>query len=233
MTVWQQFSEIISRLPDAVSSVVEYLVEAVTSSACREHRRQVAFTAAMIALSAKMAKADGIVTAAEVAVVERLFNVPAEEKRNVARLFNLAKQDVAGYEYYARRIRSLYPDDPDTLADILDGLMFIAAADGAVHDRELEFLETVRDEFRLDQRTFARLMARHVETPSTSPYLVLGLDPGAHPDEVKRAWRRLASEHHPDKLLARGLPADFIRLATERMAAINAAYAAIARQVPA
>ena len=230
MTVWQQFSEIISRLPDAVSSVVEYVCEAVCSPFCAEHRRQVTFTAAMIALSAKMAKADGIVTADEVEVVSRLFNVPPEEQRNVARLFNLAKQDVAGYQYYAARIKSLYGDDIDTLSDILDGLMFIAAADGIVHERELVFLRDVRGLFAISERTFARLMARHTQTPVDSPYAVLGLDPGADADEVKRAWRRLASEHHPDKLQARGLPSDFIRLATERMAAINAAYAAIARQ---
>lgn len=230
MTVWQQFSEIISRLPEAMTSVVEYVCEAVCSSLCTEHRKQVAFTAAMIALSAKMAKADGIVTADEVEVVDRLFDVPPEEKRNVARLFNLAKQDVAGYQFYASRIKSLYGDDVDTLADILDGLMFIAAADGIVHEHELVFLTDVRAIFAVSERTFARLLARHAKTSQESPYAVLGLEPGADPEEVRRAWRRLAVEHHPDKLLARGLPSDFIRIATERMAAINAAYAAIARE---
>lgn len=230
MTFWQQFSEIISRLPDAVTSVVERVVEAVRATLSPEARRQVAFTAAMIALSAKMAKADGVVTADEVAVVNRLFQVPPEERRNVARLFNLAKQDVAGFEFYAARIRALYADDPAPLEDILDGLLIIAAADGAVHERELAFLETVRTIFAVPRATFARLLARHARADKNCPYAVLGLTPGADPDEVKRAWRRLAAEHHPDRLQARGLPADFIRIATERMAAINAAYREIARQ---
>jgi DnaJ like chaperone protein len=59
---------------------------------------------------------------------------------------------------------------------------------------------------------------------------VLGLPPGADDATVKKAWRRLVAEHHPDRLQARGLPADFIRVATERMATINAAYSAITRQ---
>lgn len=231
MTFWKQFSEIISRLPDAVTCVVECVVDAIRGTLSFEARRQVAFTAAMIALSAKMAKADGVVTTDEVDVVNRLFEVPPEERRNVARLFNLAKQDVAGYEYYASRIRALYADDPDSLADIIDGLIIIAAADGAVHEAELAFLETVRSIFEVDRQTYGRLLARHARADRNSPYAVLGLQPGADLSEVKRAWRRLVAEHHPDRLVARGLPADFIRIATERMAAINAAYNELAHQM--
>lgn len=230
MTFWQQFSAIIARIPDAVTCVFQCVVDVLRETLSPEARREVAFTTAMIALSAKMAKADGVVTADEVAIVERLFQVPPEEKRHVARLFNLAKQDIAGYEYYAERIRALYESDMDTLEDILDGLFVIATADGSLHDAELAFLETVAAIFRMPQTAFHRIFARHVGEDARCPYAVLGLPPDADDAAVKKAWRRLVAEHHPDRLLARGLPADFIRAATERMATINAAYSAITRQ---
>jgi len=230
MTVWTQLSEIIARLPEAVTSLIDSLVEAVRGTVGSEARRQIAFTASMIALAAKMAKADGVVTSDEVEVVRRLFVVPEAERRNVARLFNLAKQDVAGYEAYAGRIRRLFDDDPAMLEDILDGLFVIAAADGHIHEDEVAFLRTVSSVFEVPRPAFARIMARHVKAGRDDPYAVLGIPPGSDPQDVKRAWRRLVSEHHPDRLHARGLPADLIRVATERVAAINAAYASIVRE---
>nr|WP_245585337.1 TerB family tellurite resistance protein [Pleomorphomonas koreensis] len=233
MTFWQQFSAVIARIPDAVTCVFQCVVDLLRDTLSPEARRGVAFTSAMISLSAKMAKADGVVTADEVAVVEKLFQVPPEEKRHVARLFNLAKQDIAGYEYYAKRIRALYETDMETLEDILDGLFVIATADGHLHDDELAFLQTVAAIFRVPEAAFHRIFARHAAGDARCPYAVLGLAPGADDATVKKAWRRLVSEHHPDRVQARGLPADFVRVATERVAAINAAYSAITRQAAA
>ncbi|MBS1166312.1 MAG: djlA [Proteobacteria bacterium] len=99
-----------------------------------------------------------------------------------------------------------------------------------IFDNELVFLETVAAIFRLPQAAFHRVFARHVGEDARCPYAVLGLPPDADSEAVKKAWRRLVAEHHPDRLQARGLPADFIRVATERMATINAAYSAITRQ---
>jgi hypothetical protein len=82
----------------------------------------VAFTIAMIALSAKMAKADGIVTRDEIEAFDRLFRVPADERANVHRVFNLARRDTAGYEAYASQIAGLYRGNPAVLEDIMDGL---------------------------------------------------------------------------------------------------------------
>ncbi len=232
MSLWTRLSEIVSRLPfaETVCGAFDSMVEAVRATLSPVERKQVAFTISMIALSAKMAKADGVVTSDEVSVVKRLFVVPDSEQRNVARLFNLAKQDVAGFEAYAERIQGLHSDEPMLLEDIIDGLFVIAKADGLVHERELVFLERVAQIFRFSAAAFGQIMARHVKLDMADPYAILGLPRGADPAEVKRAWRQQVSESHPDRLIARGVPAEFIKIATDRVAALNAAYERIERQ---
>jgi DnaJ like chaperone protein len=192
-----------------------------------ETRRKVAFSVALIALSAKMAKADGIVTADEVAAFRSIFSVPAAEERNVSRLFNLAKRDVAGFESYASRVAALYHDDRAGLEDVIDGLFFIAKADGAVHEAELVYLEDVAAIFGFRGADFERIAVRHVIPEEGDPYLVLGASRAWPLSEIRGLYRRLVAENHPDRVIARGLPAEFVAIANDRMAAINAAWARI------
>lgn len=232
MSLWSCLSEVVSRLPfvAGIGGFIDRVAEVVRATVSPAERRQVAFTVSMIALAAKMAKADGVVTSDEVEVVKRLFVVPDRERANVARLFNLAKEDIAGFEAYAERIEALYRDDPAMLEDILDGLFVIAAADGVVHERELAFLERVADILHVSMAAFGRMMVRHVRPDAADPWVVLGVPRAAGLAEAKRAWRRKVGENHPDRLIARGLPAECIRIATDRVAALNAAYERIERE---
>ena len=189
-------------------------------------RRQVAFSMALIALSAKMAKADGIVTAAEVAAFEKMFAVPPAEERNVARLFDLAQRDVAGFESYAAKVASLYGGDGECLEDVLDGLFAIAGADGAVHEAEYAYLERVSQIFGIDAAGFERIASRHVLPEEGDPYVVLGVERSSDLDLIRARYR----ENHPDKLIARGIPPEAAAIAHERMAAINRAWERIERQ---
>jgi DnaJ like chaperone protein len=178
----------------------------------------------MIALSAKMAKADGVVTGDEITAFKQLFEIPDAERRNVARLFNLAKQDVAGFEAYARKIAGLFAEGAEIFEDIVDGLFHIAKADGMVHEDELAFIARVAQVFGLSEAAFARISSRHVVPEEGDPYLILGIDRAASNDDVKRHYRRIVQETHPDKLMARGVPAEFIAIATAKLAALNGAY---------
>ncbi|ODN66216.1 TerB family tellurite resistance protein [Methylobrevis pamukkalensis] len=232
MTLWSRLSELLDRLhvTDYVGAMIDHVVALVRETFGGEARRQVAFTVSMIALAAKMAKADGVVSDKEVDVFRRIFVVPDDEKRNVARLFNLARQDVAGYDIYASRIERLHSGDLVILEDILDGLFMIAGADGQVHEREILFLEHVAAIFRIRAHAFDRILSRHVHSDGGDPYVVLGIPRGTHPAEVKRHYRKLVMEMHPDKLIARGVPAECVRLATERLASLNGAYERIEKE---
>ena len=193
----------------------------------RESDPGVVFTIAIIALSAKMAGADGTVTEEEFAIFRRVFGVPPEEETNVRRIFNLARQDIAGYEVYAGQIANLFKDNPAMLEDILDGLFEIAKSDGVLHPNESAFLERVSDIFGFAPNEFRRIRASHFAPELTDPYVILGLSYTANEDEIRCTYRRLVRENHPDSLMARGVPEEFIKLANDKLAAINTAYAKI------
>ena len=111
MSIWSRISDAISALAsgEGLSVVFEKLRT--------RPDRTVAFTIAVIALGAKMAKADGHVTRDEVTAFTEVFHIPAEEEANAARLFNLARTDIAGFEEYAERIKAMYDDNDPTLTN--------------------------------------------------------------------------------------------------------------------
>jgi len=224
MNLWTWIGAAAESSTEAVGAVIDWLGGQLGAIADPVARKQVAFSVALIALSAKMAKADGIVTSAEIAAFERVFAVPAREERNVARMFELAQRDVAGFESYARKIAAIYGDDRESLADVIDGLFAIAAADGAVHDAEYVFLERVAAIFGIEGRAFEAIAARHVVPEEGDPYLALGVDRSLSLAEISARYRSLAAENHPDRLIGRGLPPEAEAIAHERMAAINLAW---------
>jgi DnaJ like chaperone protein len=191
---------------------------------------QVAFTVGVIALGAKMAKADGVVTLDEVNAFKDAFKVPEAEMHNVARIFNLAKQDPAGYEAYAEQLATMFKGNRKVLEDVLDGLFHIAWADNELHPREEEFLARVAKRFGFTETEFTHIEARQALTEERNPYHVLGVTSRISNDELKSRYHTLVTEHHPDALIARGVPSEFVTLANKKLAAINEAYHTIAKE---
>ena len=139
--------------------------------------RRVAFTVAVIALSAKMAKADGKVTRDEIAAFRERVDIPASEVAQVGRFWDLAR---------------------------------------------------VAEIFGFTQEDFQRMMALHA-TDGPKPWDILGVDPDISDDALRRHWKALVRDHHPDRLMADGMPEEFIAAANDRLARINAAYDVMAR----
>lgn len=218
MTLWDRILEALARL--APGERLSALFDRLRAPP----ERSVAFTIAVIALGAKMAKADGTVTQAEVAAFREVFTIPPEELENAARVFDMARTDVAGFEDYAARIASMFDDDSSVLRDLMEGLFYIAIADGTYHPAENDYLDRVAQIFGLSDQEFRSLRTRFV--PGTEPdcWEVLGVTPDTPLDEVRATWRRLVRETHPDRMMARGLPEEAIKLAEKRLIAINSAW---------
>ena len=195
-------------------------------------RRRIAFTIAVIALGAKMATADGVVTRDEIAAFGEVFQVPPGEEAHVRSFFDLARKSTAGFESYARQIGRLFAGDRGVLENLLGGLFHIALADGRIFPAEDAYLRQVAQHFGFDAVDYARIRALHVPAErdaSEDPFTILGVAPGAPASAVREAYHRLARENHPDLLVARGLPPECIALATARVVRINAAYDKIIR----
>ncbi len=232
MSVWQRLGTFLGSFTER-TGVAGSLVNALDPDNWLPGGRDAAFTLALIGLSAKMAVSDGVVTASELRAFQRTVEIPARIEQQVDRLFKMAQQDVAGYETYAKKIGRFFEDSPDTLEHVLDGLFFIASADGMIHEAELDYLKSVSDIFGFDDARFEQLAAQHVVIDDSSdPYILLGLAPNADRAEVRRVYRLLVAEHHPDRLIAKGVPEELLDMATARMQAINAAYSRIMKTQP-
>lgn len=226
MSIWSQLAELITEYAsDAFTSVVETVRTVFEGDP--ETRRQVGFSVAMIALSAKMAKADGVVTEDEVRAFQQIFEVPREEFNNVSRLYNLAKQDVSGFHSYAGKVKKLFPEEKQILEDVMDGLFHIAKADGLYHENELAFMDDVAGIFDIESRQYERIKLRHMEPEDGNPYLLLEAQSEWNDDQLKSHYRKLVSENHPDRMIARGVPAEFVAISNERLAQINKAWGRI------
>ena len=188
---------------------------------------QIAFTVGVIALGAKMAKADGLVTEDDVNAFKETFKVPEGE---IARIFNLAKQDVSGYEAYADQLATMFKGNRKLLEDVLDGLFHIAWADNNLHPREESFLADVVKRFGFTEKEFTAIKARQALAEKRNPYHALGVSADISNEALTSHYRKMVMENHPGNLVARGVPKEFVTIASKRMAAINQAYAAIAKQ---
>lgn len=216
----------------ALRSALDRLLSRIGLGPCPEGRQAentVAFTVAVVALAAKIAKADGVVTRVETEAFARVFALPDNESRNAQRVFDLAKQDVAGIDSYARQIASLLADQPQLKRDVFEGLFHIAAADGILHHDEERHLRDVAEIFGLSDLDYRSVRAFFVDDPD-DPFTVLGIRHDVPDDQIRARYRRLVRENHPDALIARGVPQEFIDMATRKIAAINAAYEAIAKE---
>lgn len=234
MSIWTRIAEALSAL--AAGEGLSVVLDRLRNAPAPE--RSIGFTIAVIALGAKMAKADGTVTRDEVSVFRRIFAMAPEEEANAARVFNLARQDVAGFDTYARKVAALFrkedealcADDRNVLIDLLEGLFAIAMADGAYHPQEDTFLEQVATIFGLDARCYRVVRARFVDGAPRDPYDVLGIEPDATIADARAAWKQAVRDSHPDAMIARGVPAEAVKLAERRLIAINEAWEAISAQ---
>ncbi|RZO65372.1 MAG: molecular chaperone DjiA [Parvularculaceae bacterium] len=219
MNIWENLGSVLEKVQDRTFGAV---FDAI--SAAKTRRDETAFSVALIALSAKLAKADGIVTDDEIQAFRDFFAFPESEARKVKMIYELAQQDVAGFDHYLRKVRRLFAEQPAVLEDVIDCLFHVAAADGVAHPHEIALLEQAAEIFDLSAASMRRIKAAHLGAEKNDPFIILDVQDDVSVAGLQVAYRALAREHHPDALIARGVPVSLVKIAEGRMAAINDAY---------
>ena len=212
-------------LPSSIEGVLG--IRNVFGRMMRFHDRRVGFTIAIIALGAKLAKVDGTVTYEEVRAFRTLFQVPDSEQKNVARVFNYASRTSIGYEHYARSILRAAGPGSKMLEHVVEGLFYIATADGILSLSERRYLIRVSTIFGLSRRSLRARLRFYSEHATGNPYQVLGVSEAATLDDIKRVWRQRVKSCHPDVLIADGVPEEAIRITGARLIKYNQAWETI------
>ena len=218
MSVWTRISDAMAALSKGES------LTTVLDKLSTKPERSVAFTIAVIALGAKMAKADGLVTKDEVAAFRQVFHIAKRDEAQAARVFNLARQDVSGYEAYAATVAAMFKDEMPVMENLVEGLFHIAMADGQYHPAENDFVHNVAKRFEIEDGAFRAMRTRFVPDAPPDAYDVLGVTPDTPLEEVRKIWRQKIRETHPDILISKGLPEEAITMATKKMIAVNQAW---------
>jgi DnaJ like chaperone protein len=197
-------------------------------------RRDQLFALSVVVLSAKVAKVDGPVVRAEIDAFKRQFRIPPEAVADVGRLFDQARDSADHADSYARQLGDAFADSRGLLEDVMAALFVIARADKPINLRETELLRRIHAGFGLDAAAWDRASGATPRAPAQAPtddaYATLGVARSASDDEVRAAWKALVRANHPDGLAARGVPAEFIARATDKVAGINAAWDRIKRE---
>lgn len=224
---WQFLKNAVVAYGGGLRSALDNIKEAFgLEGASTPAQSRVGFTIAVVALAAKMSKADGVSLPVEAEAFKRQFKVPESECGHVRKLYEMAARDIAGYDVYAAQIARILEQQPELKLSVLESLFHIASADGILHPGEDRYLAHVAEilgftecEFRCVRRGFVR--------DADSPYEVLNISPAATDKEIKARYRELVKSHHPDALVSKGVPPEFLASAERRMVAITAAYEAI------
>lgn len=224
MSIWYRISQALAALAagESLAEVFQRLKSPPEQSA--------GFTIAVIALGAKMAKADGTVTRNEVRAFREVFHIPRAQEENAAKIFNLARQDVAGFELYAEKIYKMLSNKPAVLYDLLEGLFHIAIADNSFEEEEDHFLEVVRKIFKVNDQQFRILSARFIPNQILDPYAVLGIEQETPTSDIEKVWKKHIFETHPDRMQARGVPVEAVKLVEKRLIQINEAWGKIKKE---
>ena len=193
-------------------------------SQINQNQKQQIFTISFIILSAKLAKSDGKVTEDEIRAFKEKFKIPKSEINKVGKIFNEAKKDVYGYKQIADQVGLLFSDNKVLLEELLNNLFYIAASDGQISLKEIDLLKSISVSFKFSEKDFQRIFQMNLNNKDADPYKLLGVNRTDDDKIIRKKWILLNKEHHPDNLIAKGMPKEFIEQSNKELASINLAY---------
>jgi DnaJ like chaperone protein len=203
-------------------------------------RIQLEFFTTTFSVMGHLAKADGRVSEDEIAVargVMRRMKLTSEQTTAAIKLFTEGKRTDFPLSRVLQSLRACAQGRRDVLHTFVEIQLQAALADGNLHPDTRRVLWQVCSELDISRLELAQLEAiaraqgRRANPTRAAPtdrlahaYGVLGVERSASDDDLKKAYRRLMSQHHPDKLVSRGLPQEMVDLARDKAREINTAY---------
>lgn len=199
-------------------------------------KRQGQFLYHVFTLCAKLAKVDKPVNTQEIHFMERImrqqFRLADKGRIEAIRIWNKAKESAEPFEYHAGAFFADFGRERHQVLNMMDLLFATAAADGGLHPREEEVLLRAAAIFHIGRLQYDRIRNRYYHqasppqrwTPLDPYYAILGAQPHEPLETIKKKFRALALQWHPDKISARGASAEALRHAKEKFQQINEAY---------
>ena len=195
-------------------------------------KARAAFFASIFSILGKVAEADGAVTEDEVAVVDNFIaslNISPDERNFAREVFSEARNSHYSIEDLASQFFEINRHDRNIVISFMDVLFQVAAADGKFHPAEETALKKVKNIFRIDDRQYENLKAQYFDV-TDKYYRVLDCTPESSDREIKKNYRRLVKDFHPDTIISKGLPEEFTQFATRRFEEIQEAYEKIRKE---
>ena len=192
-----------------------------------ENEKQLAFATGVIVIAAKLSKADGQVTQDEVKKFREVFNFDPKDEIAIGKIFNSAKKNSNGYELYAKQLLSVFGNQQGLYIEFINSLYKIALADGDLHENEEKMIKDIAKIFKMPINLVESIKVQFFKENQqniSDDYKVLLSESNDSDEEIKKKYYKLAKEYHPDTLISKGLPDEFLKFANERLSSINESY---------
>jgi len=193
---------------------------------------QAAYFVSIFSILGKLAKIDGVVTRDEIAVVEHFIkNLPVtdREKRFAKQVFIEAKTSAYSIEDFAVQFYQSTKEQPAVRLSFFDILFQIVAADGKFHPSEEAAMKRIQGIFQIDDQQFNNMAAVYFKDLDMH-YKRLNCTPESTNQEIKSNHKKLVKDFHPDTIVSKGLPQEFMHFATKRFREIQESYEKIRQE---
>ena len=196
-------------------------------------KAQLTFFVAAFSMLAKLARVDGQVTDEEMVSIRRFMaedlSLNAESRQMAEKIFYTALNAPQTFDEFAAQFYQQFYDRPELLELMVDILLRVSVADGTMNPNEEAMIETAVRTFRLPDADYRKMKSRYVSV-SDKYYSVLGVNPSDDNETIKKQYRKLVRDYHPDTIASKGLPEEFVNFANDKFREIQEAYEAIQKE---